>query len=216
MPGLGENVLVRMITSPLLDAIPWVEHGFGTREGPASQEGMASLKQVHSSVALVTESGAGCEGEGDALITRRPAVTVSVRTADCLPILLADIHHRVVAAVHAGWRGTAAGVVTSTLEKMRAEFGTEAGDVVAAIGPGIGVCCYEVGEEVARQFGLERAGRVDLASENAAQLTRYGVAPERISVTGLCTFCNPAQFYSWRREHEGAGRMVSYIRVTKH
>ena len=133
MLGLGENSGVNILTSPLLNAIPWLEHGFGTRRAPVSQDGMASLKQIHSTVAVVTElaprSGASleefCVGEGDALITRRPAVTVSVRTADCLPILLVDIHHHVVAAVHAGWRGTAAGVVPCALEKMRAEFGTE-------------------------------------------------------------------------------------------
>jgi polyphenol oxidase len=202
-----------MLTSPLLDAIPWLEHGFGTRQGPLSQAGMATLKQVHSTTALVAGQEEGCAGEGDALLTRRPGVAVSVRTADCLPILLADIHHQVVAAVHAGWRGTAAGVVLCALEKMRAEFATESGDVVAAIGPGIGACCYEVGEEVARRFGLAQAGRVDLAAENVRQLTHYGIAAERIGVAGLCTFCNPAQFYSWRRERERAGRMISYIRV---
>ena len=92
------NRRVDILTSPLLDAIPWLEHGFGTRHAPVSQDGMASLKQIHSALPLVAELPEGCVGEGDALIASRPAVTVSVRSADCYPILLADLHHRVVAA----------------------------------------------------------------------------------------------------------------------
>jgi polyphenol oxidase len=203
---------VDILTSPLLDAVPWLEHGFGTRRAPLSQDGMASLRQIHSSLSLVADRPEGCVGEGDALLTRRPGVTVSIRTADCFPILLADLHHQVVAAVHAGWRGTADGVVVQALRTMQSEFGTEAPNVVAAIGPGIGGCCYEVGEEVARRFGVAQAGRIDLAAENLRQLAHYGVPPGQISIAGKCTFCNPAQFYSWRRDREVAGRMVSYIR----
>ena len=176
---------------------------------------MASLKQIHSSLSLVADRPEGCVGEGDALLTCRPAVTVSVRTADCFPILLADMHHRVVAAVHAGWRGTADGVAVEAVDKMRREFGTSPGHVIAAIGPGIGACCYQVGEEVARRFGLTQAGPVDLAAENLRQLTGHGVPRSSIRVAGICTFCNPAQFYSFRRDRESAGRMISYIRMLR-
>jgi YfiH family protein len=174
---------------------------------------MASLKQIHSSLALVADRPEGCVGEGDALLTQQPGVTVSVRTADCFPILLADLHHRVVAAVHAGWRGTAEQVTTNALNKMHVEFGAEPESVIAAIGPGIGPCCYEVGEEVARRFGMARAGRIDLAEENVRQLMRHGVPRGQITVARQCTFCNPAQFYSWRRDRNSAGRMISYIRL---
>jgi copper oxidase (laccase) domain-containing protein len=98
---------------------------------------------------------------------------------------------------------------------MRAEFGTNAVDISAAIGPGIGACCYHVGEEVARRFGLTEAGRIDLAAENQRQLRLEGVPRESISLAGVCTFCDP-RFYSWRRDRERAGRMISYIRVVKH
>ena len=206
-----------ILTSPLLARVPWIEHGFGTRHAPLSQRGMASLKQVHSAVALVADRSEGCVGEGDALLTREPGVTVSVRTADCFPVLLVDMHHHAVAAVHAGWRGTADGVVVEALRRMREEFGTDAVDISASVGPGIGACCYEVGDEVARRFGLAQAGRVDLAAENARQLMREGVPRESISLVGslagACTFCNPALFYSWRRDREAAGRMISYIRL---
>jgi YfiH family protein len=192
--------------------LDWVEHGFGTRNADLDQAAMASLKQIHSHVVLTAERP-GCSGEGDALVTRTPGVAVSVRTADCFPILLADPETRAIAAVHAGWRGTAAGIVTATLARMHSEFGTLAENVYAAIGPGIGACCYEVGAEVARQFGLHEPGRLDLAVENRNQLIAAGLKPDRIELAGGCTFCNPGQFYSWRRDHDRAGRMISFIRV---
>jgi YfiH family protein len=203
---------VNILTSPLLENLPWIEHGFGTRYAPLSQDGMASMKQIHSAISLFADRPVGCVGEGDALLTGEPGVTVSVRTADCFPVLLVDMHHHAVAAIHAGWRGTADGVVVSALRHMHAEFGTNAADISAAIGPGIGACCYEVGEEVARRFGLAHAGRVDLAAENLRQLTQAGVPRESISLAGVCTFCDP-RFYSWRRDRERAGRMISYIRL---
>src|ERR1700687_6001621 len=112
-----------VLSSPLLSQFGWIAHGFGTRQAVLPQEEMASLKQIHSSLPLVADRSAGCAGEGDALITARPGVAVSVRTADCFPILLADSRRRLVAAVHAGWRGTATGVVGATLKQMRDEFG---------------------------------------------------------------------------------------------
>lgn len=171
---------------------------------------MASLKQIHSSRVLLARQP-GCAGEGDALVTDRAGLPVSVRTADCYPILLADERKKAVAAIHAGWRGTAAGIVVSAMLKMQAEFGTEPQDLQVAIGPGIGKCCYEVGIEVARQFGAERSGRIDLAELNRRQLVEAGVPGERIDVLGGCTRCNAYLFHSFRRDQMHAGRMVSYI-----
>jgi len=202
-----------IVTSPLLSELDWLEHGFGTRHAPLDQSGMASLQQIHSSLVLVADRCEGCVGDADALITAEPGIAVSIRTADCLPILLADTRRRAVAAVHAGWRGTADEIVVQALRKMRAEFGTKPEEVFAAIGPGIGACCYEVGEEVARRFGMNSAGKLDLAAENRRQLAEHGVP--RITQSGACTFCHSAQFYSWRRDRERAGRMVSYIRVIR-
>lgn len=201
-----------MLLSPLLDALDWIEHGFGTRSSALSQNGMASLKQIHSKVCFVAHA-AVCAAEGDALITGQPGVAVSVRTADCFPVLLADPATRSVAAVHAGWRGTSAGVVAEVVAHMRREFGTAPENLWAAIGPGIGECCYQVGEEVARQFGRSSAGRIDLAAANRRQLLDAGVAPERIHSLGLCTYCDAARFHSYRRDQAAAGRMISYIRV---
>ena len=199
-----------ILQSPILAQLAWIDHGFGTRLAPLSQEGMASLKQIHSASALAANQP-GCAGEGDALLTNSPGLRLSVRTADCYPILLADTKNRAVAAVHAGWRGAADEILAKTIAKMRAQFGTLPADIVAAIGPGIGVCCYEVGAEVAQLFGVEGAGRVDLAAANRCQLIDAGVEDRPIDVLGGCTSCDTARFYSFRREKEETGRMISYI-----
>ena len=201
-----------VLTSPLLAGLDWVEHGLGTRTSSLTQEEMASLKQIHSSTARVADRFTGCVGEGDALLTDQAGVAVSVRTADCYPILLADPEHHAVAAIHAGWRGTAAGIVGQVIARMRKVYGTRASALYAAIGPGIGGCCYEVGAEVAREFGMDRAGRLDLGAENRKQLTAAGVGEARIATVAGCTYCDAARFHSYRREGERAGRMVSFIR----
>jgi hypothetical protein len=201
-----------LLTSSLLDKLPWIEHGFGTRHAQVRPDDFAGLKQIHSNLVFVAD-GQGLCGEGDALVTGRIGLAIAVRTADCYPILLADTRHRAVAAVHAGWRGTVTHVVEKALEKMKAEFGTSPADVNAAIGPGIGVCCYEVGEEVARQFGFEHRTHLDLVSENRKQLEAAGVQHQNIEALGVCTYCDAERFFSYRREKEKAGRMTSFIRI---
>ncbi len=171
---------------------------------------MASLKQIHSAIVLAADE-IGCAGEGDALVTANASVPVSVRTADCYPILLADVRNRAVAAVHAGWRGTAAHIVAVTIEEMHRRYASEPKDVYAAIGPGIGACCYEVGAEVARQFGLEQSGSIDLAAINRLQLLDAGLAEKRIDTLNGCTKCDASWFHSYRRDNLAAGRMVTYI-----
>ena len=201
-----------MLYSSLLSEIGWVTHGFGTRADAIAQEEMASLQQIHSAT-VFTADRIGTAGDGDALITKHRLIPISVRTADCYPILLADIHHHAVAAIHAGWRGTAGKIVLHALEGMHTEFGTRAADIRAAIGTGIGVCCYEVGPEVASQFGLSGAGRIDLAEANRSQLLSAGVENRYIDILGNCTRCNSGQFHSFRRDKEQAGRMISFIGI---
>ena len=201
------------LKSRLLEQLPWLHHGFGTRSSALNQENMASLKQIHSAVVLIADRAKGCVGEGDALLTADGGRTVSVRTADCFPILIVDPRHRAVATVHAGWRGTAASITAATIRRMRLNYGTQPEDILAAIGPGIGACCYEVGEDVMRQFGYERAGKLDLASENVGQLEQAGVPSKQIDCLSQCTFCHAAQFYSWRRDRDASARMISYIGI---
>ena len=118
-----------------------------------------------------------------------------------------------VAAVHAGWRGTVAKIVPKAIAAMGDRFGTMPADLHAAIGPGIGKCCYEVGPEVAEQFGLTGRGHIDLPEANRRQLVEAGVAPERIYVAGLCTKCHGEDFHSFRRDKDVAGRMYSFAGI---
>jgi len=184
------------------------DHGFGTRAASIAQDRMASLKQIHSAVCIRAESE-GLAGEGDALITNRGGLAVSIRTADCLPILLADPKQKAVAAVHAGWRGTVAKILIASIDRMRLDFGSNPRDIVAAIGPGIGECCYEVGDDVAKHFGRASAGCVNLAEANRKQLMHAGV--RHIDILDLCTFCEVERFHSFRRDKDQAGRMIFYI-----
>jgi YfiH family protein len=154
-------------------------------------------------------------------MTDIPEVLLSVHTADCLPILIVDERRRAVAAVHAGWRGTAQGIAVKVAQAMAERFGSRPGDLHVAIGPGIGVCCYEVGAEVASQLtGLfpERTDlltrtHIDLAEANRRQLLQAEVRDERIYTADCCTSCEAEQFHSWRRDRRQAGRMLSVIGI---
>lgn len=198
-----------------LEAFPWLVHGFGTRRAdiPGLFANLATLKQIHSATCLFADGRAGLIGEGDALLENEPGMVVAVKTADCLPILLVDERRRAVAAVHAGWRGTVAGIARRAIEAMHARFGTDAADLHAAIGPGIGECCFEVGPEVAAEFG--RAGKVhlDLAAENQLQLLQAGVTAGRIYASNLCTKCLSDDFHSFRRDREASGRLFSFAGI---
>jgi purine-nucleoside/S-methyl-5'-thioadenosine phosphorylase / adenosine deaminase len=127
----------------------------------ASKMRVVALRQIHSDIVQVVdsanESQSGTDSretapQGDALITREPGVLLVVQTADCVPILLADPKRRAIAAIHSGWRGTVRRIAAKALGRMQMDFGTKPEDVVAALGPGIGQSCYEVGSEVAAEF----------------------------------------------------------------
>src|SRR5271156_3571555 len=124
MPKCVEWILMPLdlCAKAVFRSLPWVQHGFGTRHPAENQEDLATLKQIHSNLVLMAEFPGLC-GEGDALVTNHPGVAISIRTADCYPILLADGRHRAVAGVHAGWRGSVTQIVDRTLERMNAEFG---------------------------------------------------------------------------------------------
>jgi YfiH family protein len=198
-----------------LDALPWLVHGFGTRlaDIPALFANLATLKQIHSATCVPAAGRSGILGEGDALLEDTPGSVVAVKTADCMPVLLVDDRRRAVAAVHAGWRGTVAGIVGRSVEAMRERFGTEPADLHAAIGPGIGKCCYEVGPEVAAHFGGQGKAHIDLADANRRQLLDSGVTSGKIYASNLCTRCRPDEFHSFRREKEAAGRLHSFAGI---
>lgn len=122
---------------------------------------LVTLHQVHSDLVHVAEEAPAEAPRGDAICSRTGGLLLGVQTADCIPILLVDRQRRAVAAVHAGWRGTLARVVAKAIGRMRMDFGTQPQDLLAALGPGIGRCCYEVGPEVVKEF----AGQFPRASE---------------------------------------------------
>jgi purine-nucleoside/S-methyl-5'-thioadenosine phosphorylase / adenosine deaminase len=206
-----------------LDQLSWLDHGFGTRLDSSWLEGaaVAAVRQVHSADVVSAEC-AGLLGEADALISNRPGLTLTVRTADCLPVLMADSRNRAIAAVHAGWRGVVREVVPRTIDAMRRHFDTRVADLTVAIGPGIGACCFEVGPEVAVQFSQlfpERTDlggrvRIDLADALVRQLGQTGVSRRQIDTSNLCTCCRVELFHSYRRDRDAAGRMISGIRIS--
>lgn len=200
-----------------------------------------TLRQIHSALVLPIRRQDGVfEGrlqtadgkavlEADGAVTDLPGVMLAVQTADCVPVLIADVNKRAVAAIHAGWRGTVARIVEKGCETMREEYGSRPEDLVAAVGPSIGACCYAVGGEVRSQFGsqFEYADalfttvgdqmHLDLWEANRRQLLDAGVPEERITVLGECTACALSQgerkYFSHRDEHGFTGRMISVIGV---
>jgi YfiH family protein len=149
-----------------------------------------------------------------------------VRVADCAPILIADARRAVVAAVHAGWRGTAAGVAGAAVTALEREFGCAARNLIAAIGPLIRVCCYEVGLSTRQAFTQREADRwfspgrgdrlqLDVAAACRDQLEAAGVPRDQIHDSGLCTACHLDTFFSYRKEGSGAGRLFAGIRPAR-
>jgi len=165
--------------------------------------------------------------EGDGLMTAIPGVTLVVFSADCIPVLLCDPVRKVIAAVHAGWRGTASGVVTVAVEQMKEMYGCRAEDILAAIGPGIGPCCFETHEDVPNAMmaavaspalsyiKIKENGKfvVDLKGINAKRLELAGLDPANIAVSGDCTACMEDKYWSHRRQGDQRGSMAAMIEL---
>ncbi|HEV2488880.1 MAG TPA: peptidoglycan editing factor PgeF [Candidatus Acidoferrales bacterium] len=151
-PGRSEKVLNLGITD--WDSPERVESNRRRFIGALSKAkfSLATLRQIHSDITHLVESQLDEPPTGDALLTSNRGLLLAVQTADCIPILLVDPRHRAVAAVHAGWRGTVARIAAKTLGRMQMEFATRPADLLAALGPGIHPCCYEVGPEVVKEF----------------------------------------------------------------
>ena len=161
----------------------------------------------------------------DAIITNIPGVAIAVTTADCVPVILYDAVRGVVAAIHAGWRGTAQEIVKHTIEAMNAQFGTQPCDIQAGIGPCIGLDAYEVGDEVIEAMRIcginidsitirnktTQKMHIDLAAANADQLLHAGVDLMNIEVCGICTHRNSADFYSVRALGNETGRFLTGV-----
>ena len=185
------------------------------------------LEQVHGVDVVVARPGSAAPPPADAARWEPglsgPAVPC-VRTADCVPILVVDLRRGAAAAIHAGWRGTAGAIAAGTIRAMEAS-GSDPRDLVAALGPSIGACCYETGEDVAAAVAAASGGaealvvrpggaprpRVDLPAANARQLVAAGVSPGAVHVAPWCTRCRNDLFFSYRAEGKAAGRAMAAV-----
>ena len=212
---------------------------FSTERGESLPFYVVQPHQVHGCVIReVTDPFTAREElEGvDALVTDVPGVAISVRTADCIPVLLYDPVHKAVAAVHDGWRGTVQKLSRKVIDFMHSRYGTDASDLKAVIGPGIGPESFQVGQEVADEF--RNAGfpmdevlldcgpkaptadnpmagglHIDLWQANRWLIEQSGVRSENIQVAGICTYRNNDRFFSARREGIRCGRIINCIRL---
>lgn len=212
--------------------------GFGDRRAAAPPGTLLLEKQVHGTRVVHADGGAGLSptpaddgfariaAEADALVSARKGSVVGVRTADCVPLLLVSPRARWAAAVHAGWRGTLGGIAGEAV-RAAAGAGIRPDELVAALGPSIGPCCYEVSPELGDEFA--KAGLVpveapsigpgrehgrphlDLRAANRVVLERAGLPPGSIQTVGPCTRCARERYHSFRAEPESAGRQVSWI-----
>ena len=235
------------------DALLPAPHAFTTREwalGSAAVDGhgwadvaeavgavrLVRARQVHGATSLVVrgdsppaDRGAGLP-EADIVLSDDPAVAIAVQTADCVPLLALDRRTGTVAAAHAGWRGLAARVPAATLDALSQRFGSRPADLTVVVGPSIGACCYEVGEDVRRRFvegdfepadverwfkRADREGRwfLDMWTVARDQLIMAGVAAGAVHVARVCTASHPEVLCSYRRDGGGAGRMAAVIRA---
>ncbi len=224
---------------PVLEAIPWLAHAFsvrGSRPEAILRNEMRvahpprTLRQIHGARVVRIDDGDDGPGgagdgppQGDVLVTDRPGVSLGVWVADCVPVLIADPASRAVAAVHAGWRGTVAGALAAAIASLRHIFGARPHDLRVAIGPSIGPCCFEVGDEVvAALLGADPGAtdcvspgpvrpHVDLWEANRRQAIAAGATGALIETARLCTCCHGDLLESYRREGAGAGRMAAVI-----
>lgn len=193
------------------------------------QEKLVTVKQVHGSDILVIDEPNDDVShflgiEGDAIITNQPGIMIGVCIADCVPVLLYDQEKKVIAVVHAGWKGTASKLVTKTVGGMKSLFESSPKKLQAIIGPSIGKCCYEVDSPVKQAFvqsGLdwnsctEKSGddtwRLDLSAANHALLTASGIPATQIKSSEMCVCCHRELFFSYRRDGAETGRQMGFI-----
>lgn len=223
---------MNFLTSPILEALPHLFHGFGMRSGE-TPSGILFPKQVHGEHIEVIDTPPDIETwsvEADAVITSCPSLPIGVKTADCLPILMSDRGGRGVAVVHAGWRGVALGILPKVICRFSKYVGANPEEIYIAIGPAIDADCMEVDVTV-RNFFIKqgqlklweiyaRPGRtghwwLDLKAIAQEQAIQEGVKGQHIDVLPYCTRCDSEYFYSYRREGLAAGRQVNYIMLKR-
>lgn len=187
------------------------------------------IRQIHGDRVLVVEdpmdkNPSSLPVQCDAVITASSHVAIGIKTADCVPILLADRVRRIIGAVHAGWRGTVLNIAAKSIRVMKERFSSRPEDILAVIGPAVGPCCYQVDEKVFSSLKGDRDwesafqrcaedGRwmLDLTLANRRQMLKMDLPPENISSVGICTSCRTDLFFSHRAEKGGTGRQLNFI-----
>ena len=206
------------------DLLSEIQHCFTTRgvkPENITKYPLISPVQTHSDNIQIVNSRTEYPNT-DGLILTKPKVTVCLRFADCTPIILYDTDKKTGAIIHAGWRGTAQKIGVKTVYKMRAEFSSNPADIVAVIGPAIGLCCYEVSDDVRIQLlstvedstNLTDKNNVDLKRINARQLEEIGV--RQIDICPYCTSCNNDLFYSYRKENGTTDRHYAMLQLSEY
>jgi YfiH family protein len=214
-PPLGMNLSFRVGDDP---ACVEENRRLLLRHIASTPDRLALPLQVHSATVRCIDRP-GQYPDCDALITAADDVVIGVSIADCVPVFLVDARRRVIAAAHAGWRGTAAGIATAAVWTMEQEFGCRPDELAGFIGPSAAACCYVVGEDVASQFPPEVTIRgkdgivVDLKRANLQQLIAAGVRSSRVEVSPHCTITESSLFHSFRRDRERSGRMMGVLRL---
>lgn len=211
-----------------------LEAFFTTKRSGVSRESVAKCAQIpdvdlylpdqrHTGRVTVLKSDMKVQ-MADAVITKRKNILIGVRVADCVPILIYDKARMACGAVHAGWRGTAEGILPNTLREMESEFHSDPEDILIAIGPAIRWCCYEVGPEVLNavirfagdgDYHMEKTGKIclDLPTANKMQAIKMGVPEDQIWMSDECTYCNPERYYSYRYAKRVMGSQGGFIGV---
>ncbi len=211
--GAGDHLAGTVPTADVVDFRRRVVQAAGLEGLPVL------LEQVHGDrLVVMSATNRHEQGDGFLLTSDDGGRVAGIRTADCFPVLLVDAGAGLGAAVHAGWRGTAAGILKKTVGAMSGRGG-DVGRMVAAVGPGIGSCCFQVGSEVAEAlpdakatFGADGCF-LDLASGIEGDLIGAGIQPRNIHRSPGCTCCENDRFYSYRRDGKSAGRMLAVLGV---
>ncbi len=235
---LNQTDGIKWLSFPSLEVYPFLVHGFLIRSPNLSKDAQGKqagnllkkitsqerfliyLTQTHQDECIIITPGDELKESyrGDAILTTRDDLFISVWVADCLPIFLVEKRRRVIGLVHAGWRGTLMGIARRTLKKAKHRIGSKPKDFTVLLGPCIQRCCYQVSDDVAILFDKECVNRdandrftLDLVCANMKQLVGCGVQEDKIFVVDMCTFCQYELFHSYRRDKDQSLRMIAFM-----
>ena len=208
-----------MLQSKILSSHKDIIHGFGTKSEstPKLASRFTLCEQTHSDkITTVYDRKIKFINKADGLITAHKGISIAIQTADCIPILVFDPEKMVVAAVHAGWRGTQRSILAKTIKKMT-KNGSKTKDIIIAIGPSIGACCYDIPPQRARLFNKKvihlqnKKYYLDLKKANLIQAQDLKIRKKNIEILDYCTFCRGDLFHSFRRDNTTSHKMYSFI-----